>query len=173
MTKYLALLRGINVGGRIIKMADLKLFCEDIGLKNVKTVLQTGNVLFESPLTAAELKRQLEPSLTEAFKYSAKVQVYDLVQVVRIVKDFPLQVGEPGIHHYVVFTEHGLTADLSEAGYKVDEEIESIQIVGEVVYWNVQKGMTLKSGFAKTLNKSSYKDRQTVRNIKTLQKLIN
>ncbi len=47
MTIYIALLRGINVGGhKIIKMADLKQAFESIGLKQVKTYIQSGNIVF-------------------------------------------------------------------------------------------------------------------------------
>ncbi|PFR83257.1 cytoplasmic protein, partial [Bacillus cereus] len=49
MTIYIALLRGINVGGhKIIKMADLKQMFESIELKQVKTYIQSGNIVFES-----------------------------------------------------------------------------------------------------------------------------
>jgi uncharacterized protein (DUF1697 family) len=58
MTKYVAFLRGINVGGRIIKMADLRICLEKAGFGDVKTILQTGNVIFESDISdTAELKR--------------------------------------------------------------------------------------------------------------------
>ena len=49
MTRYAALLRGINVGGINIKMADLRSTFVDLGFENVKTVLASGNVLFDSP----------------------------------------------------------------------------------------------------------------------------
>ena len=49
MTKYVAFLRAINVGGHtIIKMADLKQIFESLGLENVQTYIQSGNVIFES-----------------------------------------------------------------------------------------------------------------------------
>ena len=49
MTTYIALLRGINVGGnKIIKMQDLKTMFQSIGFQNVRTYIQSGNVLFES-----------------------------------------------------------------------------------------------------------------------------
>jgi uncharacterized protein (DUF1697 family) len=56
MIKYVAFLRGINVGGRIIKMADLKVCFEKMDLNNVATLLNSGNVVFESDLKAPELK---------------------------------------------------------------------------------------------------------------------
>ena len=78
MTKYAALLRGVNVGGRIVKMADLKICLEKAGLEDVKTLLQSGNVVFESKLDAAGLKRLIETKLTETFSYPAKAQVLSI-----------------------------------------------------------------------------------------------
>ena len=56
--KYIALLRGINVGKSIkVSMKELKSICEDIGLENVRTYIQSGNVIFESDLEEAEIRR--------------------------------------------------------------------------------------------------------------------
>lgn len=61
MTIYIALLRGINVGGhKIIKMADLKRLFESIGLKQVKTYIQSGNIVFESEEDINALKVKIE-----------------------------------------------------------------------------------------------------------------
>ncbi len=58
MVKYIAFLRGINVGGKnMIKMADLVLLFESIGLMKVKTYIQSGNVIFESAESDAEIVR--------------------------------------------------------------------------------------------------------------------
>lgn len=66
MMKYVALLRGINVGGRIIKMSDLQAIFESLGLEHVSTVLQTGNVLFSSGGSLDVLVNVIETSLTKA-----------------------------------------------------------------------------------------------------------
>ncbi len=62
MTLQIALLRGVNVGGRrMVSMADLRAFLEALGLRDVRTLLQSGNALFESPkATGAKLERLLE-----------------------------------------------------------------------------------------------------------------
>ena len=63
MKHWVALLRGVNVGGRTIKMAELRSTLEEAGLENVETVLQSGNVMFDSPDGAARLKERLTSSL--------------------------------------------------------------------------------------------------------------
>jgi uncharacterized protein (DUF1697 family) len=67
MTKYVAFLRGINVGGRIIKMTKLKACFEKAGFSNVSTLLQTGNISFESDKKERELKTEIETLLTNTF----------------------------------------------------------------------------------------------------------
>lgn len=64
MTFYIALLRGINVGGhKVIKMADLKRVFESIGLKQVKTYIQSGNIVFESEEGINFLKDQIQSEI--------------------------------------------------------------------------------------------------------------
>ncbi len=64
MTLYIALLRGINVGGhKVIKMADLKRVFESIGLKQVKTYIQSGNIVFESEEGINFLKDRIQSEI--------------------------------------------------------------------------------------------------------------
>lgn len=171
MTKYVAFLRGINVGGRIIKMADLVTCCEKAGLKHVKTVLQTGNVVFESDVSESELKTILEKALTETFDYVAKVQIVSISQLQRIVDKYPF--GEPVLemHDYVIFIEDGLEEALLAEDYALSAS-EKVAAGDAVVYWRVEKGQTLKSAFAKHLTKAKYRQFNTNRNLKTLRKIL-
>lgn len=72
---YVALLRGINVGGKNrIEMAALKACVEDQGLRNVTTFIQSGNVIFEAGRTGgAALTRRIEEALASTFGYAARV----------------------------------------------------------------------------------------------------
>src|SRR3546814_10908006 len=68
MHRYVALLRGINVGGRNkVPMADLRAALEDDGLKSVRTYIQSGNVLFESDEPQASLEDPIEAALEGRF----------------------------------------------------------------------------------------------------------
>jgi uncharacterized protein (DUF1697 family) len=171
MAKYVAFLRGVNVGGRVIKMAELKTCFEKAGFKDVKTVLQSGNVIFESAKKQPALKSEIEKLLTKTFNYPAKAQVYSLDRLARIVKDYPFA-SQDDYHSYVIFLENGLEKDLVADVSQLDKKLEQIKSGQGVVYWRVQKGMTLKSHFAKLLTKSKYKDFNTNRNLNTLQKIL-
>jgi len=167
--KYAAFLRGVNVGGRIIRMADLKTCLEKAGFSDVKTYLQSGNVTFESDNNEAELKKQIETLLTKTFNYPAKAQVIPMDNLRKIIDSNPFGSVSADYHQYVIFIENDLETKLvAEAGKQLGEEVKAGH---GVVYWKVMKGQTLKSPFAKLLTKSKYKDFNTNRNINTLQKI--
>ena|ERR1700761_2480782 len=172
MAKYIAFLRGINVGARVIRMAELKVCFERLGLDDVRTVLQTGNVIFRSEATAAELKQRVEAALTETFHYPAKVQVYAANALRQIVLHSPFT--DDSTHHtYIVFFEDDLAERVAAEVSGLDPELETIAPGAGVIYWRVLICMTLKTTFAKYLTKAAYKHSNTNRNIKTLRKIIN
>lgn len=170
--RYVAFLRGINVGGRTIKMAELASYFEDEGYGDVATVLQTGNVTFSSADGIATLKRAIEASLTERFAYPARVQIYPVAKLKRIVDASPFEGGESATHSYVVFFEKGLEKQLVEEASGLDRNTESVAIGDGVIYWRVLKGSTLQSGFAQYLTKARYKSFHTSRNINTLRRIV-
>jgi uncharacterized protein (DUF1697 family) len=171
MNRYVVFLRGINVGGRIVKMADLKVCLEKLGLDNVKTYLQSGNVSFESSeISTEKLKKQIEEELTDNFSYPAKVQVLGQDRLEGIIDKSPFHGDGSEKHQYVIFMENGLEAQLASEAF--DTKQEEIAKGDGVVYWKVDKGSTLKSSFAKHLTKAKYKDFNTNRNINTLRKML-
>ena len=95
-TQYLALLRGINVGGKnIIKMTDLKACFEASKLENVATYIQSGNVLFETAETdSVKLTRKLEQALSKIFSpYQARLVLCSHAKLRRIVREAPKGFG--------------------------------------------------------------------------------
>src|SRR5919109_1571013 len=91
MGQYVALLRGINVGGKnLIRMADLKACFEENGFENVMTYIQSGNVLFESgERSAAKLTQRIEEILSTTFNYQASVVLRSRSQLRSIVERAP------------------------------------------------------------------------------------
>jgi uncharacterized protein (DUF1697 family) len=77
MTKYVTLLRGINVGGKnLIKMSELKACFETLGFEDVSTYIQSGNVLFSTTRSGqAKLTSLVEEALSKAFNYQSRVVV--------------------------------------------------------------------------------------------------
>ncbi|HSN02425.1 MAG TPA: DUF1697 domain-containing protein [Acidimicrobiales bacterium] len=170
--RNVALLGGINVGGRVIRMVELRAMFSDAGYGDVTTVLQTGNVIFDSDDTLESLKRVIETGLRERFGYAAHVQVLRLEELRGIVANSPFAGTDPHLHSYVVFFERGLEKVLYEEARGVAGGFERLELGDGVIYWQVPKGSTLQSGFAKYLTSARYKDFHTNRNINTLRKIV-
>ena len=75
MTAYVALLRAVNVGGRQLKMTDLKATAEKLGYQSARTFIASGNLLFNSGKSEAAVKRALEASLTDHMGKPVEVMV--------------------------------------------------------------------------------------------------
>jgi uncharacterized protein (DUF1697 family) len=169
MTDYVALLRGVNVGGVNIKMADLAEVVRGLGYTDVKTVLASGNVLFTTPDAASAAKQALEAALRKRFGYEAWVHVLTVAAVRKIIAASPYpRTAER--HAYVVFAvEAEVRSEL--LAIKLDPAIEQASAGDGVIYWSVPKGSTLDSAMGKAQSKASYRPWITTRNLNTLEKL--
>ena len=98
MTNYVAFLRGINVGGkRLIKMEDLRRVLESIGLKNVRTFIASGNVLFETSQTNRDaLARKIEKKLLTAFAHDVPVVLQTIDELKDLLRTGPFRKIKPG-----------------------------------------------------------------------------
>jgi uncharacterized protein (DUF1697 family) len=109
MAIYIALLRGINVGGNnMIKMAELKRVLQDAGLDRVQTYIQSGNVLFESEDGAEPLRRRIEHEILEALGKKVDVVLRTSAQLQRIIADVPFEadaVSEAKLLHVAMLSE--------------------------------------------------------------------
>jgi uncharacterized protein (DUF1697 family) len=97
MTRYVAFLRGINVGGkRLIKMEDLRRVVESLGLKNVRTFIASGNVLFETSQTnRTALARKIEKKLLTAFGHDVPVALLTVDELKDILRSGPFKKIKP------------------------------------------------------------------------------
>ncbi len=173
MTKYAAFLRGVNVGGVNLKMAEVASALTNAGFANVRTILASGNVLLESSAGAAGVsgvRKKAEATLRERFGYDAWVLVYDLETVRAVVDAYPFEREVDGYQSYVTFVADAAVLDeLAGLGAGADEKIAR----GDgVVYWQVRQGSTLDSTIGKTMGKPRYKSSTTTRNLRTLAKVL-
>jgi uncharacterized protein (DUF1697 family) len=172
MSKYIAFLRGINVGNIRIKMTDLKAAFENMGFTDVVTYLQTGNVVFHSDKTIDAIKPILEKGLSATFKYDAYVLLYPFDVLATIIAACPFASSETH-HNYVMFISNPVIFDeLYTLSKGLGEETKMIEAGDGVLYWHVEIGQTLHTPFAKLTAKAKYKSSVTVRNINTLEKMV-
>jgi uncharacterized protein (DUF1697 family) len=171
VTRYVVLLRGVNVGGVNLKMADLAELVHGLGYSDVKTVLASGNVVLESPDEGYVIKETLQTALRERFGYEAWVQVFPSEQLRAIAAEYPFERGRDGWHDYVLFTEKD---EVRQAllDVELDAALETSAPGKGVVYWTVERGNTLGSALGKASGKASYKAWLTTRNLNTVEKLI-
>lgn len=169
MTRYVALLRGVNVGGVSVKMADLADVVRGLGYTEVKTVLASGNVLFQSADAAGAVKSDLEAALRERFGYEAWVHVLTVAQLEKLIAAYPYE-RSADRHAYVVFVLKDEVRDELLA-VPLDPALEQAQAGDGVVYWSVPKGLTLDSAMGKAQGSGRHKPWLTTRNLNTLEKL--
>lgn len=173
MTRYAALLRGVNVGGITMKMADVREALEADGFTGVTTILASGNVLLDSSESTSAVKERLQQVLGDRFGYEAWVLVYELDTIREIIAAFPWEPEIEGVHSYVMFcSDPEVLAELAALGDALDAETERIAAGDGVLYWQVPKSQTLGSPIGKTTGKKRYKSSTTTRNLRTLHKLV-
>jgi uncharacterized protein (DUF1697 family) len=116
MAAFICFLRGVNVGGKgKVPMADLRALFEDHGCKSVKTVLQSGNVVFSATGSGATLARKLEAAIEETFRCKSEIQVLTLPELRCIVDDnpFPAEARKDPSHLLVHFLPKAPAKDAS------------------------------------------------------------
>lgn len=170
MTRYAAFLRGVNVGGVNLKMAELAAALGDAGFTDVRTVLASGNVLLDATGSAAAVRKRAEAALREAFGYDAWVLVYPLATVRAIADGYPFEPEVDGHHSYVTFVSDPDVLD--ELAALEAQSREKIARGDGVLYWQVPKQSTLDSTIGKTMGKKRYKSSTTTRNLRTLAKVL-
>jgi uncharacterized protein (DUF1697 family) len=171
MNSYAVFLRGINVSGINIKMADLKAALADYPFAKVKTLLASGNVVLQSELRAEDVKTQFEKCLRDAFGYDAWVVVLPASRVAELVEACPYPADDKSTHSYITLTsDTAMLDELFEAGEALGG-VEQVRLGPEATAWLAPAGGTLDSPFSKLSAKSRYKASTTTRNLRTLIKV--
>jgi uncharacterized protein (DUF1697 family) len=171
MAQYAAFLRGVNVGGVNLKMAEVAKAFEDAGFTNVRTILASGNVLLESRSGVEAVRKKAEKALRDAFGYDAWVLAYDIKTVAAISKAYPFEREVEGQHSYITFvTDPEVLDELAALGKDAGPD-EKVKRGKGVIYWQAPKG-TLGTTIGKTMGKKRYKSSTTTRNLRTVEKVL-
>lgn len=174
MTKYLALLRGINVGGNnIIKMAELREFLTDLGLKNVQTYIQSGNVIFESEeKDRQKLSQKLEKELGEKFHYQSTLVLITKEEMEEIIKEAPGHFGKDKdkYRYDVIFLKEPLTAEEAIKEVQIKEGVDKVSHGTKALYFSRLISKAGQSRLSKIVQNPIYKS-ITIRNWNSSSKL--
>lgn len=175
MTQYVALLRGINVGGNnLIKMTELARCFEKQGFQGVKTYIQSGNVIFEAGSSApGKVVRGLEAAILKTFDCRASVAIRSKAEMKSIVADAPKGFGkQPEKYRYdVIFLLEPLTAKGALKDVPLREGVDQAFAGSGVLYFSRLVAKATQSKLPKVASMPMYKS-MTIRNWNTTTKLL-
>jgi len=174
MSEWVALLRGINVGGKnLIKMVELAACFEAQGFTNVATFIQSGNVLFSAAGAGAALTKKLEAALGKTFGYQASVVLRTRAQMKDIVERAPAGFGtRPALFRYdVAFLKEPLAAATAIKSVRAKEGVDTVQAGTGVLYLSRLVAKASQSQLTRITSSPVYQQ-MTIRNWNTTTKLL-
>ncbi len=174
-SKYVALLRGINVGGNnIIKMSALREAFEALGFTDVATYIQSGNVVFGAITSDQQkLTKKIEAALSKAFSYDAKLVVLSGRDLELAVAEAPPKFGkEPAKYRYdVLFVKAPMTTKEALAQVTLKDGVDDAHAGQHALYFRRLIAKATSSHLQKITQKPVYKS-LTIRNWNTTMKLL-
>lgn len=176
ITQYVALLRGINVGGKNkIAMAELKVCFEELGCQEVRTYIASGNVLFASDKSAAVLAKEIEDCLPQKFKLDSqliKILVLSKAQLQLVVDQAPKGFGgRPDLYHSDVIFLMGIPSDEAIKTFSPKEGVDAIWQGDLAIYSQRLSAQRTKSRLNRIMASPLYKS-MTIRTWTTTTKLL-
>ncbi|HLV24074.1 MAG TPA: DUF1697 domain-containing protein [Moheibacter sp.] len=172
---YIALLRGINVSGhKIIKMELLRKMLENLNFENVRTYIQSGNVVFKTSVSSiSEIEKRIKDGIQNEFGFEVYVKVLTPKELNEsldknpFLKDDSLDLKQ----HYFAFLDQIPIAENWEILKNLDLGREKIEVDGKVLFVHYTNGAG-KSKLSNSLIESKLKLKSTMRNLNTVHKLI-
>lgn len=173
--KYLALLRGINVGGNNkVSMSELKQCFETAGFSGVSTYINSGNVIFESKLTnEAELVAICEAAIEKTFGFHVVCAVIAADDLKEAIRHAPKWWGESvdDKHNAIFVIAPAVTADVMKAVGEAKPEYEKVDSYGPVIFWTAPVKTFGRTRYSKIVGTKAYQS-ITIRNSNTAKKLV-
>ena len=174
MPSCVALLRGINVGGKnLIRMPDLAACFRDAGYRNVRTYIQSGNVLFTADRAAGpELEDAVERMLEERFGIPILVVVRSRDQLAATIAAAPANHGSGELRSDVFFLKHPLTAEAAYAELpELREGVDSVAPGPGAIYFSRVAAQASKTRITRLMSMPVFRQ-MTVRNWRTTTRLF-
>jgi uncharacterized protein (DUF1697 family) len=182
---YAVFLRGVNVGGVTIRMADLRTALSDLPVTGVKTLLASGNAVLSTELDRSSLKELIERTLRATFGYDAWVVLLSRAEVEDLVGSCPYPSDDPDMHAYITLASDPGALDrlLDAAGNAQTPQGQPTETSGEpegnahvrlspvALAWRCPTGATLDAPLSKASAKPAFKATTTTRNLRTLLKV--
>ncbi len=170
---YIALLRGINVGGnKKVEMSKLKTVFEDLGFANVTTYINSGNVIFDCPQTnAITLDSKIEEGIDKSFGFSVPVVIRTAQNIQVLAKAVPARWKNDSEQKTdILFLWEKFDSKETINLIKINPDVDELIYLPGAIIWHLNKKYYTKSGMHKFIGTEVYKN-MTARNINTVRKL--
>ncbi len=172
--RYVALLRGINVGGKNkVDMKQLKAVFEDAGMTSVRTYINSGNVIFDTTERGrARVTQRLEKAIARRFGFRVEVLLRDLKPMRALVKAIPRGWrDDPTTRCYVMFLWDDVARPSVLEQVKFKPEMDDVRYFAGAIVWRVERKNITRNGVTRVMGTPLYKQ-MTIRNVNTTRKLL-
>ena len=174
MATYVALLRGINVGGKTkVEMKTLKdVFESDLGCSSVRTYINSGNVVFRDRRGAANLATAVERAISERFGLDVPVLIRDLANIRSLCAEIPdewTNDKEQKTDVFFLWQEIDTPDLIDSVAFK--PELENVLHVHGALVWNIAREHATRGSSIKLVRSDLY-GKMTIRNVNTVRKLL-
>jgi uncharacterized protein (DUF1697 family) len=172
VSRYVALLRAINVGGHLVKMDRLRGIFESLTFVNVETFIASGNVIFESPVSSSgDLERTIEERLKSVLGYPVGTFVRTPAEMIAAAAHAPFDAAEvEGAGIYVAFVKTPLDKATRQQILALETDLDAFDVRGREVYW-LRRNMKARAGEPFPPLERVLRTPATTRNITTVRKL--
>jgi uncharacterized protein (DUF1697 family) len=175
MQRYIALLRGINVGGHRVKMTDLRAVVEQLGFSNVATFIASGNLIFETPaVDTQQLQVQIEQHLKQALGYDVATFIRSSEELATIAayQPFPTPAASSDNHTLsIMFCAHAPPDDLYPKLVAFRTALDDFHVHDREIYWLCRTKTTESLVDWSVVTRTVSLPLVTVRNATTIQKI--
>jgi uncharacterized protein (DUF1697 family) len=170
--KYIAFLRGINIGGHHkIDMKELVLLYESLGMYNVRTYINSGNVIFESDLTKNKLEKLLSTQTEVRFGFSVPTLIRNSTEISALIQDISLrklQVQFAQTH--IIFLPRDRDIEKNISNIDINIQVDTVSHTRGALVWSFTEGSFRKSKINKFASSQLCKQ-MTMRSLNTVSKL--
>lgn len=172
MPRYIAFLRAINVSTHVVSMERLRSLFTSLGLQDVETFINSGNVIFRSNSKPGALEKKIEDCLGQALGYEVATFLRTDAEVADVAqqKPFPQSAVRSAGAYCVGFLAEPLSAGAEKKLRTLKSEIDDLQARGREIYWLCRKKQS-ESDFSNAALEKALGLRSTLRGMNTVQRL--